>query len=49
MLDADMVLHNAWRLRVHLQRVAAHCAFVWAPFCVAGFKIHVRAFSTVVS
>jgi hypothetical protein len=39
MLDADMVYHNAWRLRVHLQRLSANCAEVWAAFCNGAFKI----------
>ncbi len=42
MLDADMTYHNAWRLRVHLQRLVAYCSEVWALFCNGAFKIHVR-------
>ncbi|BDA51191.1 hypothetical protein COCOBI_18-0670 [Coccomyxa sp. Obi] len=40
MLDADMEYHNAWRLRVHLQRLVAYCGEVWALFCNGAFKIH---------
>lgn len=43
MADADMTLHNAWRLRAFAQRMVFHCELATTATCNRCFKAVVRS------